>query len=173
MHLTPVDYLIICFFQIFQVYPSRNGIPIKVFMLLFWFLDFPCHCFHLIRCCYSRWDLKCSFGGIQMKRKPLAARKLLQIWHLFPWLFCVFDCTAGNKYVTVLSDMGLAIYTINLSSFYVWITVIFFYVKASGLDITSVALAVVSSPCINMCEFLPFSLSSITGYISLPPVSPL
>ena len=38
--LTPVDYFIASFFQIFQIYPSKNGVPIKLFMLPFCFLEF-------------------------------------------------------------------------------------------------------------------------------------
>ena len=35
-----LSHLVILFFQIFLIYPSRNGVPIILFMLLFWFLDF-------------------------------------------------------------------------------------------------------------------------------------
>ena len=38
--LMPVDYLIICFFNISLINPSRNGVPIKILMLVFWSLDF-------------------------------------------------------------------------------------------------------------------------------------
>ena len=71
----------------FQERCSNNSLHAAVLVL-----GLRYRCFHLIRCCCSRWDLRCFFGGIysNVEEVLLVRKLLLQMWLSVRWLFCVF-----------------------------------------------------------------------------------